>query len=221
MTSADRGFSDLRTHIAGVCRSLAAAGLVHGTAGNVSVRHGDVIAITATGVAFSEAEPDDIVMVALDGAVVEGALAPTSETQLHLEAYRRADVGAVVHTHAPAMVAVTLITDCLPCVHYQQIPLGGDVPSVPFSVFGSAQLASDVGDALVEKNAVLMAHHGGVTVGADLAEAVANTHLLAWVCEVYLKAAAIASPRSLSSDQQLQVVTAALASGYGSRREAE
>lgn len=185
------------------------------------MRQGDLIAITATGIAFSEAEPDDIVLVALDGELVEGALTPTSETQLHLEAYRRAGVGAVVHTHAAAMVAVTLVTDCLPCVHYQQIPLGGDVPSVPFSVFGSARLATDVGSALVEKNAVLMAHHGGVTVGADLTEAVANTHLLAWICEVYLKAAAIASPRSLSSDQQLQVVTEALATGYGSRHAAE
>lgn len=217
--SSDRNFSALREQVARACRELAEVGLVQATAGNVSVRHEDVIAITSTGLAFSDAVPEDVVVVTLDGEIIEGLFAPTSELQLHLGAYRRAEVSAVVHTHAPAMVAVTLIAHSLPCVHYQQIPLGGDLPCIPFSVFGSAQLAEDVGNALIEKNAVLMAHHGGVTVGADLAEAVANTHLLEWACNIYLKAAAITEPRALSEEQQMQVLRAALESGYGSRQE--
>ena len=214
-------FARTRSDVVDACRELARSGLVTGTAGNVSVRHGDAIAITASGVVLADAVPDDVLLVSADGRVLEGAFAPTSELELHLTAYRRSEVGAVVHTHGPAAVALTLITDELPCLHYQQIPLGGEVPVVPFSVFGSPELAHDVNEILIERNAVLLAHHGAVTVGSDLKEAVSHTALLEWACGLYLRAAAVGRPRRLTTDQQLAVITATVSSGYGSKHDRE
>ena len=212
--------SDARIHVAAVCRALAADGLVKGTAGNVSVRVDEGIAITATGVVFADAVADDVVIVGDDRRLRQGSLAPSSELDLHLAAYADDAVGAVVHTHAPAAVAVSLISDRLPCVHYQQLTLGGEIEVVPFSVFGSRELAEATGDALSSANAVILAHHGAVTTGRDLADAVAHTALLEWACDIYLRARAAGEPAELSPAQQADVVAAAVATGYGQKHEA-
>lgn len=211
---------DARERVAAVCRSLAADGLVKGTAGNVSVRVEGGIAITATGVAFAEATADDVVIVGDDRRLAHGRLAPSSELDLHFAAYADDAVGAVVHTHAPAAVAVSLVSDRLPCVHYQQLTLGGEIEVVPFSVFGSRELAAATGDALSSANAVILAHHGAVTTGRDLADAVAHTALLEWACDIYLRARAAGDPAELSPAQQADVVAAAVATGYGQKHEA-
>lgn len=209
---------DVRAGVAEACRALAAQGLVKGTAGNVSVRVGGGIAITATGAVFADATADDVVIVDADRIVVVGGLAPSTELELHLAAYEDEAVGAVVHTHAPAAVAVSLVSDRLPCLHYQQLTLGGEIEVVPFAVFGSPELAASTGEALAAANAVILAHHGAVTTGRDLADAVTNTALLEWVCEIYLRARAVCVPAELGPEQQAAVVAAALATGYGQKR---
>lgn len=211
--------TDVREAVAATCRSLAAQGLVKGTAGNVSVRVADGLAITATGVVFADAVADDVVIVDADRRVVAGRLAPSSELDLHRAAYADDAVGAVVHTHAPAAVALSLVSDRLPCVHYQQLSLGGEVDVVPFAVFGSPELAARTGAALASANAVILAHHGAVTTGRDLADAVANTALLEWACDIYLRACAVGEPAELTAAQQAEVVAAAVSTGYGRTRE--
>lgn len=218
-TRSDASAADARLHVAAVCRALAADGLVTGTAGNVSVRVDGGIAITATGVVFADAVADDVVIVGDDRRLRHGALAPSSELDLHFAAYADEAVGAVVHTHAPAAVAVSLVSDRLPCVHYQQLTLGGEIEVVPFSVFGSRALADATGDALSSANAVILAHHGAVTTGRDLAEAVAHTSLLEWACDIYLRARAAGEPAELSPAQQADVIAAAVATGYGHKHE--
>jgi len=216
MTDADAA----RAAIADACRTLAADGLVKGTAGNVSVRVDGGIAITATGVVFAQATVDDVSVVDRDGRVVVGSLAPSSELGLHLAAYADDAVGAVVHTHAPAAVALSLVSDRLPCIHYQQLTLGGEIEVVPFAVFGSPELAASTGAALTTANAAILAHHGAVTTGRDLADAVANTALLEWACDIYLRARAVAGPAELTPEQQADVVAAAVATAYGQKRSA-
>src|SRR5215212_9328191 len=114
----------LREQVAAASRRLAADGLVLGTAGNVSARAGESVAITPTGAELASLEAADVTVVALNGAVLEGTLAPTSEVDLHLGVYRRYDAGAVVHTHAPMATALSCVLDELPCVHYQMLQLG-------------------------------------------------------------------------------------------------
>ena len=176
--------------VARTSRRLAAAGLVIGTAGNVSVRFegpsGPEVAITPTGVVLADLEPGQVSVLDLDGHQVAGDLAPTSEVELHLDALRERG-GAVVHTHSPAATALSLVVDELPCVHYQQLALGGAVRVAPFEVFGSPELATAVRAALDGKQAAILAHHGTVALGADLGKAADNAELLEWAADLYAR----------------------------------
>jgi L-fuculose-phosphate aldolase len=212
---------DRRGEIAAACRRLAADGLVIGTAGNVSARVDNLVAITATGAAFEQMTAEQVSVVDQSGNVVLGSLAPTSELELHLGIYRDFGAGAVVHTHAPMATAVGCVVDVLPCVHYQMLLLGGDVRVAPYATFGSPELAANVHAALEGRSAALMANHGAVTHAGDLAKAVELALLLEWACTVYWRAAAIGTPRALDAEAQAAVIDAALRRGYGSSQPAE
>jgi L-fuculose-phosphate aldolase len=207
-----------RRLVAESSRRLAAEGLLIGTAGNVSARAGDRVAITPTGAVLAELEPGDVTVVDLGGEVVSGSLEPTSELDLHLGVYRRYETGAVVHTHAPMATALSCVLDELPCVHYGMLLLGGTVRVAPYATFGTPELAAAVGDALEGRTAALMANHGAVTHAPDLPQAVELALLLEWACSVYWHAAAIGEPRALGEDERRAVVEAALQRGYGSTR---
>ena len=211
----------VRERVAEVSRRLAAEGLVLGTAGNVSARLGDEVAITPTGAVLAELEPEQVSVVNLEGTQLDGELAPTSELDLHLGVYRRYDAGAVVHTHAPMATALSCVLDELPCVHYQLLLLGGPVPVAPYATFGSPELASSVLDALEGGNAALMSNHGAIVHSHDLDAALELSLLLEWACTIYWRAAAIGEPRVLDAEQREAVVAAALARNYGSTRRVE
>lgn len=210
-----------RRAVAAACHTLAREGLLIGTAGNVSVRAGDHVAVTATGVVLGRATPDQVSVVGLDGDVAAGDLEPTSELGLHLGIYQQYGAGAVVHTHSPQATALSLVVDELPCVHYQQLLIGGSVRVAPFAVFGSAELAGHVLAALAGKSAALMANHGAIALGPTLSQALDNALLLEWACGIYLRAAALGAPRALDPAQQAAVVEAALRRGYGSPQRIE
>jgi L-fuculose-phosphate aldolase len=205
----------VREQVAAASRRLAAEGLVLGTAGNVSARHGDEVAITPTGAVLAKLEPEHVSVVDLDGEQVDGDLAPTSELDLHLGVYRRYDAGAVVHTHAPMATALSCVLDELPCVHYQMLLLGGPVPVAPYATFGTPELATSVLDALDGHRAALMANHGAIAHAQGLDEALELSLLLEWACTVYWRAAAIGEPRALGAEEREAVVEAALSRGYG------
>src|SRR3954452_10259739 len=95
-----------RERVAAAARRLADEGLVLGTAGNVSARRDDLVAVTPTGAVLERLDSAEVAVVDLDGNQVEGDLAPTSELGLHLGVYRRYGPGAVVHTHAPMATAL-------------------------------------------------------------------------------------------------------------------
>ncbi|MFJ4642786.1 class II aldolase/adducin family protein [Streptomyces bobili] len=215
MTDSSSALGQERAAVAGACRRLAAEGLLIGTAGNVSVRAGDRVAVTATGAVLARITPDQVTVVDLDGTVVAGTLRPTSELELHLGVYRRYGTAAVVHTHAPMATAVSCVLDELPCIHYQLLALGGTVRVAPYATFGTPELAASVLDALNGRGAALMANHGAVTHAPTLDQAVEHALLLEWACGVYQRAAAMGRPRVLDEGQQLAVIEAALARDYG------
>lgn len=207
--------------MAAAAHRLASAGLLIGTAGNVSVRAGDLVAVTATGAVLADLTPQQVTVVDRDGRVVAGDLAPTSEIDLHLGVYRGLGANAVVHTHAPMATAVGCVVTELPCVHYQLLALGGPVRVAPYHTFGSPQLAEAVLTALDGRSGALMSNHGAVTLGATLEQAVENALLLEWACGVYWHAAAIGTPRTLDAEAQQAVIEAVLARRYGSTQPAE
>jgi len=215
--------TSLRQTVALAARRLADAGLLVGTAGNVSLRDGERVAITATGVALGSCTPDDVTVVTLSGAIVEGGLAPTSELSLHLGVYAdqpAEPTAAVVHTHAPFATAIACVLDALPVVHYQQLALGGEIRVAPYATFGTPELAAHVRAALTGRSAALLANHGSVALGRTLDAAVDNALLLEWLCQLHHRASALGTPRVLSEAQQADVVRAAIERGYGTPRKA-
>ncbi len=208
--------SELRDDLAATCRALAAEGLVTGTSGNLSCRADQGVLISPTGAELGELQAEQIPLVDLDGQMVDGELEPSSEINLHLGMYRRYGAGAVVHTHAPMSAAVACVVDELPCVHYLMVDLGGSVPVAPYLCFGTETLAEAVHDAIEGHTAALMANHGTLAYGDDLATAATRTRLLEWVATLYWHAAAIGTPRTLTDAEQREVVSEVDRRSYGS-----
>jgi L-fuculose-phosphate aldolase len=213
--------SSQRQRVADAARQLAAEGLVLGTAGNVSERSGELVAVTPTGAVLEDVTPDVVVVVDLDGVRVDGDLAPTSELGLHLGAYRRYQAGAVVHAHSPYGTALACVLDELPVVHYQMLALGGPVRVASYATFGSPELAELTLDALEDRTAALMSNHGTIALGSDAATAMENARLLEWACTIYWRAASLGVPRTLDETQLQAVIDTIAASGYGSLQASE
>jgi L-fuculose-phosphate aldolase len=211
-----------RERVAAASRLLAASGMVVGTAGNLSQRNGDLVAITPTGAELERLTADEVAVVDLAGEQVDGALAPTSELSLHLGVYERYGAGGVVHTHPPMATALAcVLEDELPVVHYQLLLLGGPVRVAPYRTFGTPELAQVTLDALEGRLAALMANHGAITWAQDVDAAVQHSLLLEWGCTVYWRAAAIGTPRALDEEQLQAVVAAALERSYGSVQQGD
>jgi L-fuculose-phosphate aldolase len=161
----------LREAVVQVCQALATRQLIAGQDGNVSVRLGvDRLLVTPAGVAKGALDPDALVEVSLSGVLLAGAGAPSSELGLHLAAYRtRADVTAVVHAHPPVATALTLLGETIPDGVLAELMLTvGTVALVPYAQPGTAELGRLAADAFRTHDALLLAHHGAVTVGRTL-----------------------------------------------------
>ncbi|MFJ3929563.1 MULTISPECIES: class II aldolase/adducin family protein [unclassified Streptomyces] len=199
-------------------RRTAAEGLVTGTSGNVSVRVGDTVLATPSGVPYDRLGPGDAVGVALDGTRVLGRLAPTSELPLHLAVYRATPARAVVHTHAVHATAVSTLVTELPPVHYMAAALGGPPRVAPYAPYGTAELARRTVRALRGRTACLLGNHGTVALGDTLDQAFDRTVQLEWMCRVWLAAASVPgrTPRLLDAAQLAD--TADRLRGYGQGR---
>ena len=205
-----------RDRVAAAGRRVAHAGLVLGTAGNVSERVGELVAITPTGAVLESLTADHIAVVDLSGDNVDGELVATSELELHLGIYRRYSAGAVVHTHSPLATALSCVIDEVPVVHYQMLALGGPVRVAPYATFGTRELAEATLEALEDRSAALMSNHGAVVHAPDLEIAVERMMLLEWACGIYWHAAAIGTPRTLDAPRQAAFLEAVADRRYGS-----
>jgi L-fuculose-phosphate aldolase len=207
-----------RERVAQTARRLAAEGLVLGTAGNVSERGGDLIAVTPTGAVLERLTAEEVAVVDRAGDQVEGELEPTSELGLHLGLYREFQAGAVVHTHAPMATSLSCVLDELPIIHYHQLALGGPVRVARYETFGTEELARGAIQALEGRRAALLANHGAIVYAADLDAAVEDSLLLEWLCSVYWHGAALGTPRTLDAEQCEAVVKAVHDRQYGGTR---
>ncbi|MEV6649529.1 class II aldolase/adducin family protein [Streptomyces sp. NPDC051219] len=199
-------------------RRTASEGLVVGTSGNVSVRVGDLVLVTPSGVPYDRLGPDDTVAVDLAGKQVAGGLVPTSELPLHLAVYRNTPARAVVHTHAVHATAVSTLLPELPPVHYMTAALGGPVRVAPYALYGTPELAAYMLDALHGRTACLLQNHGTVAHGDTLDQAYDRTAQLEWMCRLWLTASTVPGLEpSLLSPAQLDEVAEKLRA-YGQTR---
>lgn len=197
----------LREQIVAACRQLDSSGLNRGTSGNASCREGEHFLITPTGVPVDEITPSKIVSLDFDGKVI-GIGKPSSEWQFHSAIYRaRAEINAVVHTHAPHSTALACLREDLPPFHYMIALAGGDsVRCAPYALFGTDTLSQHAVAALVDRKACLLANHGMITLGRDLDEAMTIAIELESLCQQYLIARQVADPILLSEDEMRAVI---------------
>jgi len=195
-------------------------GLAVGSAGNMSVRIGDRVAITPSGISYTEMRPEDICLVGTDGAELRSSETPSSETPMHLAIYAATKAGAVVHTHSPEVIALSAGRDELPAIHYAITGLGGPVRVAPYVRFGSAGLAASAVTALDGRSAVILRNHGAICYGRTLAQAYDNALLLEWLARTYRLARMLGEPTILTDEQLEEVGAEARRRRYG-REQAE
>ena len=161
-------------------KAMLAAGLVEGTAGNISGRLADgLVCLTPSSVAYDTMTLEDLVIVDLDGSVVSGERAPTTEKDLHLEVLRAyPELGSVIHTHAVHATMFAVAREPVPAVVEEVVLyLGGDIPCCAYRHTGTAELGAEVAARLADRGAVLLANHGLVTCGPTPAKALHNAAL--------------------------------------------
>lgn len=186
------------------CRRLWQAGLIAGADGNVSARFGtDRLLVTPRALPKADLAIEDIVEVDLDGAHVSGSRQATTELDLHLRVYRRGPAcGAVVHAHPPTATAFAAVGEGLPNDVLPEITLlMGAVPVVPYATTGTPALGDAVEPFLAEHRAVLLANHGALAWGADLAQARIRMESLEHAARILLAARSLGRVNRLTRAQ--------------------
>jgi len=185
-----------------VCRRLYERGLVAGPDGNVSVRlDEESILVTPSGLSKVDVTLDDLVIVNLDGKVLDGRRSPSSELAMHLRIYRRRDdVRAVVHAHPPtatgfAVAGESFMAPVLPEVILQM----GAVPLVPYATPGTEELPDAMEPFLAAHDAFLLANHGATTVGQTLVAAHQRMESLEHAARILLAARAVGRVNELTA----------------------
>ncbi|QKV56046.1 MAG: class II aldolase/adducin family protein [Dechloromonas sp.] len=199
--------SDLREQLIATARTMQPAGLNKGTSGNVSVRCGDGFYITPTGLPYESLTADDIPLMALDSSHA-GRCKPSSEWRFHRDLYAaRPEVGAVLHAHSPFAVSLACLRRAIPPFHYMIARFGGDtIRCADYAIFGSHELSTAAMLAMRERKGCLLANHGLLVAGRDLAEAFVLAVELEELCEQYWRACQLGDPVLLSAAEMAAVL---------------
>ncbi len=190
-------------------QKLITAGLTTGSGGNLSIynRSEGLVAIKPSGIDYFKQKVEDVVVMDIDGKIVEGERKPSSEVNFHLGLLRaRPDINAVVHTHAVYCATIACLNWELPAIHYLVGFSGDKVPLAKYATFGTQELADNIVSAIGSYNACLMANHGVVAVGADIARAFATAEEIELVARLYYQAKCIGDPVILSKAEMAVVI---------------
>jgi L-fuculose-phosphate aldolase len=209
---------NLRLELVRALQFMSERGLNRGTSGNASVRFGDRLLITPSGVVPNALNHESIVLIDADGRTPDGALRPSSEWRMHWGILAaRPDVGAVVHCHSRHATILACTGRSIPSIHYM-VGVGGrhEIPVAPYHRFGSLDLAQAVVQTLQGGFACLMQNHGQIVASTSIARALAIAEEVEEQAAIYWGALAIGGPQLLTSTQMDDVLSAF--SEYGQRR---
>lgn len=144
--------------------------LVRMTSGNVSGRDAETgwIVIKPSGYSFEEMTPEHMVVVDLDGKVLEGNLKPSTDTDTHLYVYRqRPDVFGIVHTHSPYASSFAALGQSIPACLTSSAMLGGEIPLGGYAPIGGADIGQEIINKIGRAKAIIMQNHGVFTIGSS------------------------------------------------------
>ena len=197
----------LRKSVIDTCLQMNACGINQGTSGNVSVRTGDGFLITPSGVPYDRMTPAQVVQMDLDGGYI-GDWLPSSEWRMHHDIYRvRPEAGAIVHTHSTYATALAATRTEVPAFHYMIGVTGGaTLRCAGYATFGTQALSDTMLEALEGRSACLLANHGMICFGADLARALWLAVEVEALCKQYFIACQAGTPVILDDDQMADVL---------------
>lgn len=190
-------------------KKLITNGLTTGSGGNISIfnREEGLVAITPSGLDYFETRIEDILIVDLEGNMIEGSLKPSSETGMHLIFYKnREDANAIVHTHSKFATAISCMGWNLEPVHYLIGFAGYDVKCAKYATYGSQELAENALEAIGNRTAVLLANHGLIALGSDVERAFSTAEHLEFVSEIFYLTKTLGQPKLLSQAQMDDVM---------------
>lgn len=196
------------------CLTMNASGLNQGTSGNISIRHENGMLISPTSRPYESLIPADITFVDKDGGA-RGPWAPSSEWRFHHDIYEcRREVGAIVHAHPMFCTTLAIMGMEIPAIHYMIAVFGGaTIRCAPYEIYGSQALSKIAIDALEDRKACLLAHHGMIAVGQDMEQAYWLAGELETLARQYHGCLALGTP-PLLSEQQIEDVISKI-NGYG------
>lgn len=199
-----------REFVAEYGRKMSAARLSTGTSGNISVYDAQkqLIAISPSGMDYFSITPEDVCVTDLEANVVDGIRKPSSEWALHTLFYkRRPDVRAVIHTHSMYCTTFAVLGMPIEAVHYVIGDAGSDtVPCAPYRTFGTVELAEEAVNTCGTGNAVLLANHGLVVCGSNIAEAFSLASNMEYVAQLQYRALCIGRPNILTREMMGEVL---------------
>jgi L-fuculose-phosphate aldolase len=199
----------LREAIIGVAREMNALGLNQGTSGNVSARVAGGMLVTPSAVPYHELGPEDVVLMELDGTVLDaGGRKPSTEWPLHAAVLAaRPDVGAIVHAHAMFCTTLACLRRGIPAFHYMVAVAGGDsIRCAQYGTFGTPELANHALAALEGRRACLLANHGMVALGGSPAAALALAVEVETLAAQYWRALQVGDPVILDDAEMARVL---------------
>jgi L-fuculose-phosphate aldolase len=202
---------DLRRQLITVAVEMNRCGLNQGTSGNLSVRSGEGMLITPSGIPYENLSWDDIVSVEGrrgDQPVCTGSRAPSSEWRIHSDVYRmRPDAMAILHAHPVHCAALACLRRPLPAFHYMVAAAGGrDIRCAEYATFGSQELSAHVLKALEGRRACLMENHGILVLAASLAAALSLAREVEHLARMYLQCLAVGEPQLLDDAEMDRVL---------------
>jgi len=208
--------ASLRAQLVDQYKYVERIGLNELESGNLSVRFGDHMLISASGASADNISADTIVKISFEG-VWEGEHRPSSEWRMHAAIYQgNEETQAIVHTHSDYCVALSCQLMPLPGFHYLVGLFGGDdVPCVPYSTFGTQALGDNAAEALTRRTACLLGNHGMIARGPDLKTAVNHAQRLEIMCRQYLLTRQLGEPRLLTDKQWAEFFERAQIQRYG------
>ncbi len=197
-----------REQVVAACRDLARLGLTHGTSGNISVRRdASSLFISPTGLAYESLEPEDVPLLTFDGRWY-GRRRPSSEWRFHRDIMRaRSEVGAIVHTHSRYATALACTGRGIPAFHYMVSVAGGsDIRCAAYHPFGSQELSDAALLALADRRACLLANHGVIALGVEVASALALASEVENLAAQYCAALSVGGVQTLDEAQMRTVL---------------
>ncbi|BAL81376.1 class II aldolase/adducin family protein [Caldisericum exile] len=202
----------IKEDIAAIGRRLYEHQLNGSYGGNFSVREEEFIYITPSGVPKDELDYSDILVIDFSGNVVEGEGKPSSEILFHIKIYKvRPDVNAIIHAHPPYATGFAIANSSIPNnVHEESTLILGDVPVIPYEITSSKELAENIGKAIQDHNALLLANHGALTVGDTLERAFRRMEELENLCKMLTVANLLGGAKPIPQDKLENLLTLSL-----------